>query len=66
VVGVLGMAVTIAMGAASFSVIYTILDRALPLDEGDRVVTPRRALSPYARRRCRRRDSRRRRPARNR
>jgi putative ABC transport system permease protein len=38
-VGVLGMSVAIAIGAASFAVIYTILDPALPLEEGDRVVT---------------------------
>jgi len=38
-VGVLGMAVAIAIGAASFSVIYTILDPEMPLDEGERIVT---------------------------
>lgn len=38
-VGVLGMAVAIAIGAASFAVIYTILDPTLPLDDGDRIVT---------------------------
>lgn len=38
VVGVLGMAVAVAIGAVSFAVIYAIIDPALPLDEGDRVV----------------------------
>ena len=38
VVGVLGMAVAVAIGAVSFAVIYTIFDPPLPLDGGDRVV----------------------------
>lgn len=38
-VGVLGMAVAIAIGAASFAVIYTITDPTVPLDDGDRIVT---------------------------
>lgn len=37
-VGVLGMAVAVAIGAVSFNVIYTFIDPTLPLDEGDRVV----------------------------
>lgn len=38
-VAVLGMAVAITIGAASFAVIYTIIDPVMPLDEGDRIVT---------------------------
>lgn len=39
VVGVVGMAVAVAIGAVSFSLIYTFLDPpALPLDEGGRIV----------------------------
>ncbi len=38
VVGVLGMAIAIAIGAASFEILYTMIDADLPLDEGDRVV----------------------------
>jgi putative ABC transport system permease protein len=34
----LGMAVAIAVGAGSFSILNTILDPKLPLDEGERVV----------------------------
>jgi len=36
--GVLGMAVAVAIGTVSFGVIYTVIDPALPLDQGDRVV----------------------------
>ena len=39
VVGVVGMAVAVAIGAVSFSLIYTFLDPPpLPLDEGSRIV----------------------------
>jgi putative ABC transport system permease protein len=39
VVGIVGMAVAVAIGAISFTLIYTLLDPpALPLDEGGRVV----------------------------
>ncbi|MBA2572790.1 MAG: ABC transporter permease [Gemmatimonadetes bacterium] len=38
VVGGLGMAVAIALGASAFSVLNTMIDPALPLDEGDRIV----------------------------
>ena len=38
VVGVVGMSIAVAIGAISFSVIYTIIDSTLPLDEGDRIV----------------------------
>ncbi|HEX2190911.1 MAG TPA: ABC transporter permease [Longimicrobiaceae bacterium] len=37
-VGVLGLAVSIAIGAGVFSVLHTMYDPALPLDEGGRVV----------------------------
>ena len=37
-VGVLGMAVAIAIAAGAFGIIYTLLDPALPLDEGHRIV----------------------------
>jgi hypothetical protein len=37
-VGVVGMAVAVAVGAVAFSGVSTIVDGALPLDEGDRVV----------------------------
>jgi putative ABC transport system permease protein len=37
-VGVIGMAIAVAIGAVSFSMIYTIVDGTLPLDDGDRVV----------------------------
>lgn len=37
-VAVLGMSLAIAIGAASFAVVFEILDPTLPLDEGDRVV----------------------------
>ncbi len=37
-VGILGMAVAVAIGTVSFAVIYTFIDPTLPLDEGDRVV----------------------------
>ena len=40
-IGVLGMAVAVAIGAVSFGVIYTVQDPSLPLDEGDRVVAIR-------------------------
>jgi hypothetical protein len=38
VLGGLGMAVAIAIGASAFSIIYTLLDPSLPLEDGDRVV----------------------------
>jgi predicted permease len=38
VVSVLGMAVAIAIGAGAFAVISAVLDPALPLHEGDRIV----------------------------
>ena len=38
IVAVLGMSVAVAIGAVSFSAIYTIIDGELPLSEGDRVV----------------------------
>ena len=38
VVGVLGMAVAVTIGAMAFGVIYTVIDPALPLDEGERIV----------------------------
>jgi predicted permease len=37
-VGVLGMAVAVAIGAVAFGVIYTIIDPSLPLADGDRIV----------------------------
>lgn len=37
-VGVVGMAVAVAIGAVAFSSVSTIVDAPLPLDEGDRVV----------------------------
>src|SRR5690606_34000132 len=37
-VGVLGMAVAIAVGAGVFSLVRAVTDPALPLDEGDRIV----------------------------
>ena len=37
-VAVVGMSVAVAIGAVSFSAIYTIIDARLPLNEGDRVV----------------------------
>jgi predicted permease len=38
-VGAVGMAVGVAIAAVSYSVIETITDAALPLDQGDRIVT---------------------------
>ena len=38
IVGVVGMAVAVAISAVAFGVIYTIIDPTLPLDEGDRLV----------------------------
>ena len=38
VVGVTGMAVAVALGAAAFGIVYTFVDTSLPLDDGDRVV----------------------------
>ena len=38
VVGVVGLSVAVAIGAVSFGILYTILDPALPLDEGERIV----------------------------
>jgi predicted permease len=37
-IGVLGMAVGIAIAAGAFAIIYTFVDPALPLPEGDRIV----------------------------
>lgn len=37
-VAVLGMAVAIAISAGAFAIIYTLVDPALPLDEGERIV----------------------------
>jgi putative ABC transport system permease protein len=37
-VGVLGLAVAVAIGAVTFSILYTAIDTSLPLDEGDRIV----------------------------
>jgi len=37
-VGVIGMAVAITIVAGSFSILYTLVDPALPLPEGDRIV----------------------------
>ncbi len=37
-VGVVGMAVAIAIGAVSFAIIYTFIGTTVPLDDGDRVV----------------------------
>jgi len=37
-VGIIGMAVAVAIGTVSFGLIYTIFDPAVPLDEGDRIV----------------------------
>lgn len=37
-VGVLGMAVAITIGASSFELFYSYMDPVLPLDEGERVV----------------------------
>ena len=39
IVGVLGMAVGMAISAASFTIVSGLLDPSLPLDEGDRVVS---------------------------
>lgn len=41
VVGGLGMAVAIALGAGVFSVMNTMVDPAIPLDDGDRIVSIR-------------------------
>lgn len=41
IVGVLGMAVAIAIGAVSFSVVRTLVDGALPFSEGDRIIAIR-------------------------
>ena len=40
-VGVLGMAVAVAVGAVAFGIIYTIVDSTLPLADGGRVVSIR-------------------------
>ena len=37
-VGVVGMAVAVAIGAVAFGIIYTLIDPGVPLDEGDRIV----------------------------
>jgi putative ABC transport system permease protein len=38
-IGVLGMAVGIAIAAGAFGILYTFVDPALPLPDGDRIVT---------------------------
>ena len=38
VIGVLGMAVGMAIAAGAFAILYTFISPALPLDEGDRIV----------------------------
>jgi putative ABC transport system permease protein len=38
VVGVLGMAVAVAIGAVSFGIIYNLVGNSVPLDDGDRIV----------------------------
>jgi predicted permease len=38
IVAVVGLSVAVAIGAVSFSMIYTVIDPTLPLDEGDRIV----------------------------
>jgi predicted permease len=40
-IAVVGMAVAVAIGAVTFSVLYTAIDSTLPLAEGDRVVAIR-------------------------
>ena len=40
-VGVIGLAVAVAVGAVSFGIINTVVDGRLPLDEGDRVISIR-------------------------
>lgn len=40
-VSVIGMAVAVAIGAVSFSAIYTLIDGRLPVSEGDRVIAIR-------------------------
>jgi putative ABC transport system permease protein len=37
-IGVIGMAVGIAIAAGAYGMLYTFIDPALPLDEGDRIV----------------------------
>src|SRR5688572_14483868 len=37
-VGVLGMAVAVAIGAVSFGILYSLIGTTLPLDEGERIV----------------------------
>src|SRR5687767_6687567 len=37
VIGVLGMAVAVAIGAVSFGVIYNVAATSVPLDQGDRI-----------------------------
>lgn len=39
IVSVLGMAVGIAIATAAFTIVYALLDPAVPLEEGDRVVS---------------------------
>src|SRR5688572_14265154 len=39
VVGGLGMAVAVAIGASFFGVIYSMMDASLPLPHGERIVT---------------------------
>src|SRR5687767_4131453 len=38
VVGVLGMAVAVAIGAVSFGIIYNLVGNSIPLEDGDRIV----------------------------
>ena len=39
IVGVVGMAVGMAISAGAFTIVSGLLDPALPLDQGDRVVS---------------------------
>lgn len=39
IVGVVGMAVGMAISTAAFTIVYGLLDPSLPLDEGDRIVS---------------------------
>ena len=38
IVGVVGMAVAVAIGAVAFAVVSTVIDSRLPLDQGDRII----------------------------
>jgi predicted permease len=44
-ISVLGMAVAIAIGAGAFSIIASLMETALPLPDGDRVVALRNAIT---------------------